>query len=251
MFDFGESPIMDWQSMRSFTPMVGSVLVYLFTIFVIIPLFMRNRKAYSLKGFMQCYNIFQVMANFWFSYKIVSIGGSWSVISRYCEPMEKICGDNTIKQLEVVWLAMWLRVIDFIETVVFLLRKKKTQVSFLHVYHHTTTPLFLWAVMKYLFHGHILFMVMLNCCMHTIMYIYYFLSTYESNRQKFYPFKKWITILQMAQILLITLSATQGVLSDCNMKIKCYSIIVFVNGMYNLVLFYNFYKNAYKRSKKE
>lgn len=41
----------------------------------------------------------------------------------------------------VMSVCYWGRVVDLSETLVFVLRKKDSQVSFLHVFHHSTTLL--------------------------------------------------------------------------------------------------------------
>lgn len=44
---------------------------------------------------------------------------------------------------------MMLRLIELIETVIFVLRKKQNQVSPLHIYHHISTVVLLWSFLKY------------------------------------------------------------------------------------------------------
>ncbi|EZA51762.1 Elongation of very long chain fatty acids protein [Ooceraea biroi] len=91
-----------------------------------------------------------------------------------------------------------LKIFDFAETIMFVLRKKYQQVSGLHVYHHISTVLYVWIFLRYLIHGHIIFMLMLNCTVHVILYSYYFLSACGPKmQQRISPFKKWITIIQM------------------------------------------------------
>lgn len=46
------------------------------------------------------------------------------------------------------WLAMCLRMVEFAETIFFVLRKKQNQVSALHVYHHISTFLIVWWSLK-------------------------------------------------------------------------------------------------------
>ena len=51
----------------------------------------------------------------------------------------------------VMWsmLGIVIRTAELLETVFFVLRKKQNQVSHLHVYHHVSTILLLWAFYKY------------------------------------------------------------------------------------------------------
>lgn len=46
---------------------------------------------------------------------------------------------------ELYRFALYVRILEFAETIFFVLRKKQRQVSFLHVYHHLTVPLLLWV----------------------------------------------------------------------------------------------------------
>lgn len=48
------------------------------------------------------------------------------------------------------WWYFFSKVVDLLDTVFFVLRKKQNQVSFLHVYHHFITCLFSWGYLKYL-----------------------------------------------------------------------------------------------------
>lgn len=43
-----------------------------------------------------------------------------------------------------------LKLVELLDTVFFVLRKKQNQVSFLHVYHHTIMAVFTWGYLKYL-----------------------------------------------------------------------------------------------------
>ena len=51
-----------------------------------------------------------------------------------------------------------------------------SQLSFLHVYHHTTIFLFYWLNGRVNFDGDIYLTIVLNGLIHTIMYTYYFVS---------------------------------------------------------------------------
>lgn len=91
-----------------------------------------------------------------------------------------------------------LKVIDLSETIVFILRKKDSQISYLHVYHHISTIFVVWFFLKYATYNYIFYFIALNCGMHVIMYFYYFLSTFGPKVQKkIRPYKKLITTLQM------------------------------------------------------
>lgn len=54
-----------------------------------------------------------------------------------------------------------------------------------------------WAGTKYFPGGHSVFMGMLNCFVHVVMYTYYFLSSLNEEYKKNIWWKKYITQLQM------------------------------------------------------
>ncbi|KAL6265318.1 hypothetical protein P5V15_002098 [Pogonomyrmex californicus] len=245
-----DAQVMQWPLVPSSVPVISISIVYLYIIYFAGPRFMKDRKPYSLKTFIQCYNIFQVIANFWLVYNTVIFGKPFSAIWRFCDTFDEICGrDGTEKQLEILWWALLLKIADLIETIVFVLRKKSQQVSFLHTYHHVSTVIYVWSLLRYFVHSFSMVLLMFNCSVHVIMYSYYYLSTYGSHvQQKILPFKKWITTLQMAQIAIITIIPLQGLVFKCNSTTTLFPIITFFNGVINLSFFWNFF-TSYKKLK--
>lgn len=49
-----------------------------------------------------------------------------------------------------VWVYYMCKLIELLDTVFFVLRKKQNQISFLHVYHHTMMPFAAFIGTKYL-----------------------------------------------------------------------------------------------------
>lgn len=112
-----------------------------------------------------------------------------------------------------------LKLIDLVETVVFVLRKKQEQISFLHVYHHVSTILLMWFMTKYYAVTMASFGILINCAVHVIMYTYYYLSTLGPNMQKILsPYKPIITSVQMVSVSLF---------NNWNPFISIFSLIAF------------------------
>nr|KAF7437756.1 hypothetical protein H0235_000147 [Vespula pensylvanica] len=100
--------------------------------------------------------------------------------------------------LEGSWWALLTKLVDLIETGIFVLRKKNRQISFLHLYHHVSTVLLGWMFGKYYADGMGTFIPLVNCTVHVIMYTYYFLSTFGPNvRKVIHRYKFLLTITQM------------------------------------------------------
>ena len=57
-----------------------------------------------------------------------------------------------------VHLYFLVKLVDLLDTVFFVLRKKQNQVSFLHVYHHVGMVLGSWGGVKFLPGGHVTFL---------------------------------------------------------------------------------------------
>jgi len=73
----------------------------------------------------------------------------------------------------VLWLFYISKVWDFWDTIFIVLGKKWRQLSFLHVYHHTTIFLFYWLNSHVNYDGDIYLTIVLNGFIHTVMYTYY------------------------------------------------------------------------------
>lgn len=86
------------------------------------------------------------------------------------------------------------------DTVFFVLRKKEKQVTFLHMYHHSSMYMISWGVTKYQPGGHGTFIGMMNAFVHIIMYIYYFFAAMGPQYQKYLWWKKYITTMQMVRV---------------------------------------------------
>jgi len=79
----------------------------------------------------------------------------------------------------------------------FVLRKKDSQVTFLHLYHHSLTPLETWICVKFIAGGHGTLGNLINNAVHVIMYAYYMLAAMGPEYQKYLWWKKHLTTVQL------------------------------------------------------
>lgn len=104
-----------------------------------------------------------------------------------------------------VWAYYFCKVVELLDTVFFVLRKKQNQVSFLHVYHHTLMPICGFIGLKYFAGGHGTLLGLINSFIHVIMYFYYMMAAMGPHMQKYLWWKRYLTILQIVSLRVIFL----------------------------------------------
>lgn len=133
-------------------PLMGSpvtiitiILAYLWFVFKAGPNFMKNRQPYNLTTIIRLYNIFQVAACIYFVATFHSFGFTFKYTWQ-CSIGKVPFLDHMLSHASYY---LMLRIVEFVETVFFVLRKKHNQVSGLHVYHHISTVVVFWTFIKY------------------------------------------------------------------------------------------------------
>ena len=124
------------------------------------------------------------------------------------------------------------------------------QLTFLHVYHHSTMPFVIWFGANFAPGGNSVFGPAQNSVVHVIMYSYYFLASFGPKYRKFLWWKKYLTLLQLTQFsvnlcFLINFLVNPGMCEFPHWmpKFMTFYMISF------LVLFGNFYMISYIRSR--
>ncbi|KAL2749771.1 elongation of very long chain fatty acids protein 1-like isoform X1 [Vespula maculifrons] len=181
-------------------------------------------------------------------------GGWYKDVFIYCVPITYSMDARSMKMINAFWWTMVLKLLDFIETGIFVLRKKHRQISFFHVYHHTTTALISWLTLRYYAGGMTSFEPVVNCTVHVIMYVYYFLSSLVTSFIENIAnidtllFSPLNTYPNNIQLVILMLHVIQALLPFCNMP-KLPSFVIFLDIVINFFFFYNFYKKTYQKSK--
>lgn len=70
---------------------------------------------------------------------------------------------------EAIWWYYLSKGIEFCDTLFFILRKKNNQLSFLHIYHHSTMFAFWFVGAKWVPGGSSLSAAIVNCFIHIVM----------------------------------------------------------------------------------
>ena len=141
--------------------------------------------------------------------------------------------------LLVYWISKFIELLD---TVYMVLRHKTRQISFLHVWHHSTITLLAdWAYTRSSIPA-IVPIVALNSAVHVVMYGYYALTALYPLHE--FAWKKRITQMQMTQFVIAIVHGTYGYLYHG----FCIYSILYGFGM--LSLFSNFYYRAFIAKKR-
>ncbi|KAL3200666.1 hypothetical protein MRX96_012946 [Rhipicephalus microplus] len=101
------------------------------------------------------------------------------------------------------WVFTAVRYADLLDTVFFVLRKKFTHISHLHVIHHTLVTINVWFYTLFAPEGQPALGLALNVAVHVVMYSYYFLTTLGPKVRKYLWWKKYLTAVQIVQFVIM------------------------------------------------
>jgi len=152
---------------------------------------------------------------------------------------------------DILWIFYASKILEFGDTFIMALRKNFHQISFLHVYHHTTIFAIWWLVIYYAPGGDGYFSATLNSFIHVLMYAYYLWSSVSGKQKGPKPvwteagfYRQYITTMQMVQFTLMLIQATYNILVP-NAYPRFLSVILFFYMISMLTLFAQFYRKSY------
>lgn len=139
----------------------------------------------------------------------------------------------------------------FIQQIFFIMRKKFSHVTFLHVYHHTGMVFGGYIASRFCVAGHGTGLAVLNTFVHTIMYGYYLCSALDENVKTSIWWKKHITQVQLIQFFLLGLHFVSCTFApECNYP-KLFCIVMAIQNLFMMFMFGDFYRKTYLRKKVE
>lgn len=231
--------------------MLYIMISYLFFVKYLGPYLMSNRKPFELRNLMLVYNVIMVFVNAYFfieGFICLEFGGA---LRRTEFPDKNDYSLHALRCVNSGFHYYLSKYVDLLDTIFFVLRKKDSQVTFLHLYHHTSVPTLGWIAMKVgpTCPGLILFAV-LNSFIHVIMYSYYALAAFGSKMYRYLWWKKYITQLQLSQFAILLLYGLIAGKYFTGYK-PIWFWLAFSQPPIFLYLFYNFYSESYKKSEKK
>eukprot|EP00598_Pedospumella_elongata_P006186 CAMPEP_0184978416 /NCGR_PEP_ID=MMETSP1098-20130426/8897_1 /TAXON_ID=89044 /ORGANISM="Spumella elongata, Strain CCAP 955/1" /LENGTH=278 /DNA_ID=CAMNT_0027501539 /DNA_START=90 /DNA_END=926 /DNA_ORIENTATION=+ len=215
-------------------PIAIGYLLFVFLGQIIMPFLPTVRGLYPFKF---AYNMVQVMLC---SYMCIEAGvRAWSA-GYTLIPCNAF--DHANPPIAFILYVFYLsKILDFLDTVFIILEKRWKQLSFLHVYHHTSIFLFYWLNINVGYDGDVYLTIVLNGVIHTVMYTYYFVSLHTKEIW----WKSALTMSQMVQFVLMNAQAGYLLYYGCSSYPNRIIIAYLYYIMTLLALFAHFFVLSY------
>ncbi|XP_005189660.2 elongation of very long chain fatty acids protein AAEL008004 [Musca domestica] len=230
---------------NSYPAILAIIVIYVILVKKIGPAFMAKRQPYNIRWLISLYNIAQVIFN---AYLFIMITKHFVFHSKYnwfCMPSDYTdFSDDTMQLRKLGYLYFLNKLSDLIDTVFFVLNKKYSHISVLHLYHHATM---IWGSFLYLnvwFASNITVVGYVNTLVHTVMYFYYFLTSLKMN----IDLSKWkprLTTFQLIQFFYFAIRLLIVITHNTCGLPKFWLWVIFLENVSMIVLFSNFYYKNY------
>ncbi|VVC28056.1 ELO family, conserved site,ELO family [Cinara cedri] len=246
-----DEEIDSWPFVKHPWPVFTILVAYLLFVIKIGPKMMENREPFNITNLILIFNFIQFSYNTLLCLWIILTPGIPSFIyTHMCHISEETQHEKyLIKCLHTVsWFYFISKIIDLLDTVFFVLRKKQSHVSFLHVYHHTKMVISCWIHMRFFKSEQAAYGAMLNSSVHIAMYGYYFLAALGPYMHKYLWWKVYVTRIQISQLVIAVVYMAYLYKYDCTMP-RALSVTVIIDLFAFIYLFMNFYKVAYNADK--
>eukprot|EP00249_Psilotum_nudum_P025230 c29503_g1_i1 orf=295-1179(-) len=203
----GTPPTMGLPTMDSPTPVVLLVLAY----FVVVALGLqwirvfdlkpRYREPSALQAFIILHNLFCLGLSAYMCIGIVR----QAYLNRYMV-WGNAYNENETEMAHFIYLFYLSKFVEFVDTIIMLLKFSTRQITVLHVYHHASIAIIWWMIAHHAPGGDAYFSAAVNSGIHVFMYLYYLLSAIlrndETKRHKYLFWGKHLTLIQMLQFVL-------------------------------------------------
>ncbi|KAG8507715.1 Elongation of very long chain fatty acids protein 2 [Galemys pyrenaicus] len=188
-----DTRVRGWLLLDSYLPTFSLTILYLLSIWLGSK-YMKHRPAFSLRGALTVYNLGVTLLSAYMLMELIL--STWEGgYSLQCQDLAS-AGDADVRVARVLWWYYFSKSIEFLDTIFFVLRKKTSQITFLHVYHHASMFNIWWCVLNWIPCGQSFFGPTLNSFIHILMYSYYGLSVFPSMH-KYLWWKKYLTQAQL------------------------------------------------------
>ena len=229
--------------------LTGAILVGYFLFTYLGQLWMENRVPWKLGRVMQVYNATLAILSLYMATELF-LSGLANGLSFLCAPVSFGHSAEELRLGRAIWLYYFSKVVELLDTVFMVLRTKRSQITFLHVYHHSSIVVFWWIAVAYVPGGITFCLPISNCVVHVFMYSYYFLASLGASVRRYLWWKRYLTKLQIGQFVLLVAQCLLLYASDCGYS-RRFSVAVGLYMVSFLLLFIMFYNTTYRTRSKD
>ncbi|OQV19327.1 Elongation of very long chain fatty acids protein 4 [Hypsibius exemplaris] len=242
LYSISDPRVAEWPLMSSHWPTLFITFSYLgFVKYG--PRVMRHRPPVKLEPVMIGYNLGIAALNAFISYNSF-VAATRLGYSYVCQEVVYSNDPEELRMAGTIWYFYVSKIIELLDTVFLILRKKNSQLSFLHVYHHATMVVFWYIGARWVAGGSAFFPTMTNAFIHVLMYAYYGLAALGPKVRRLLWWKPYLTQIQMGQFILGIYFGVQSFFVPCRFPLWMkHGFIIYMASL--LILFANFYRQRY------
>lgn len=129
--------VKNWPLMGSPMSILTIIAGYVYFVKVWGPNWMKGREPFQLKRVLVAYNLIMVVLSTFFFFA----GGRHTYLGEYswiCQPVNYGTDENSMAITRLGWWYLLLKMVEFLDTIFFVLTKKFSHISLLHVVHHSS-----------------------------------------------------------------------------------------------------------------
>lgn len=198
----------------------------------------------KIKNFCLFHNLFLIT---WNSYIFLNI--CYNVYDKKLTFFGNEPNDTSNILLNRLMYHFWIsKYYDYVDTAIIILKGNYHQMSFLHVFHHSSVSTIMYYNYKLIpYGGDIWFLIFYNSFIHVILYYYYLITSLKTNTVVWWS--KYLTTFQIIQFVCGNVQQIGSIIVNKNYP----QYIREINTLYStymLYLFVSFYIKRYNKNKK-
>ncbi len=234
-----------WPLLESPVPTVVLCLAYI--AFVTVGPTVLKGRSWTLRTPVLVYNVFIVVLNAFIAYELFAT--TWHSYDYSCTPVDKSVNPTSMRIAFALYLFYVSKLLEFGDSIFFVLRGKNNQLSFLHVYHHASMFFLWWIGVNFVPGGNSVFPALQNSAIHVVMYGYYFVAALGPAYKKYLGWKKYLTLTQIIQFWVnLAWAMRYFTYDECDFpRWMAYVLVLYMWSF--IILFGNFYVINYLRKK--
>ncbi|XP_003737549.1 elongation of very long chain fatty acids protein 4 [Galendromus occidentalis] len=170
-----------------------------------IPKFMESRKPMKLVLASRIYSSIMTAASIYFLMRTLPrtyFGGGYSFVCQGVDYNDR--SEQTMEVISLMYYYLYLRIFDFVGTMIYAFQKKTHRVNMFHIYHHCISVAIGVYGLTYGVEGQAVFGVCVNMCVHVLLYSYYFLASFGPKVQSYLFWKRHLANIELFQFLVIS-----------------------------------------------